>query len=169
MLHRRVIDCTLHKGDLLLCDCIRYLLIGQITDSHTIQIHCPDAVIIGTVSAGAAGKQMPFLVSVSSFYMSADRASLTGILRIYVDDHTVISSRLILQLLLKVIKAPTDRHVAVFSLDSLRNMSDSSQVFQNEQRVLRVIFNECLRYTMVHISRCPIAFSLLLEEGVPRC
>lgn len=102
---------------------------------------------------------MLFLVSVSSFNVPTDWASLTGILQAYIDDHAVISRSLILQLLLKVIEAPTDRHIAVFSSDLSCCMSDSGQVFQNKQRVLGVVFDECLRYTMVHILH-PTVFSL---------
>ena len=49
----------------LLCrNCIRYLAIIEIVDSHAIQIHCADTVIVRLVAAVLTGKQMYLFVAV---------------------------------------------------------------------------------------------------------
>ena len=59
MLHHGAVDSAPDISDLPRYHCIRYLAIGKIVDSHAIQIHCSDAVIIGLAAASPAADLMP--------------------------------------------------------------------------------------------------------------
>ena len=78
----------------------------KIVDSHAIQIHSSNTVIIGGIAARFTAEDMPLLVAIRLFRMATDRTSLARITRIYVDDGTLIKSGLVLQFLLKVVEGP---------------------------------------------------------------
>ena len=101
-----MVDNTLNISDMLRCHCIRYLAIREIVYSHTIQIHCANAVIIGSITAIFTTEGMLLFISVCFFSVTTNRTSLTCVVRIDIDDRTFIQSSFILNLLFKVIKRP---------------------------------------------------------------
>ena len=80
---------------MLRCHRIRYLAIHcKIVDSHAIQIHRSNAVIIGRITAGLAAEDMFLLVTVGLFRVTANRTGLTCITRVHVDYGTLVECSL---------------------------------------------------------------------------
>ena len=144
MLHRGTVDNAPDISDMLRYHCIRYLTICKIVDSHAIQIHCPNAIIIGSIATALALKDMQMLVTIGLLGVSADWTGLACITGIHVNNGTFVKSSLVLQLLLKVIERPRDGNIAAFATDTFRCRTDAGQVFKNKECMLRVTFNECL-------------------------
>ena len=120
-LHCGAVDNVPDISDMLRSHRIRYLAIHcKIVDSHSIQIHRSNAVIIGRITAGLAAEDMFLLVTVGLFRVTANRTGLTYITRVHVDYGTLVECSLVLQFLLKVVKRPGHGNVAVFTADLLR-------------------------------------------------
>ena len=99
MSHHGTVDSAPDISDMLRRHCIRYLTIYKIVDSHAIQIHCSDAVIVGGVATTLALKDVQPLVAISLLGVPANRAGLTCISWIYANNRTLIERGFILQLL----------------------------------------------------------------------
>ena len=111
------------------------MTIIEIVDSHAIQIHCADTVIVRLVAAVLTGKQMYLLVAVCLFCVSTDGTALAGIPRVDLDYGRLVLFRLIEELLFEVVESPRYRNIAVLRFDTLRGMTDTGQIFQNEESV----------------------------------
>lgn len=109
------------------------MTIIEIVDSHAIQIHCADTVIVRLVAAVLTGKQMYLLVAVCLFCVSTDGTALTGIPRVDLDYGRLVLFRLIEELLFEVIESPRYRNIAVLRFDTFRGMMNTGQIFQNEE------------------------------------
>ena len=120
------------------------MTIIEIVDSHAIQIHCADPVIVRLVAAVLTGKQMYLLVAICLFGVSTDGTALAGIPRVDLDYGRSVLFRLVDEFLFEVIESPRYRNIAMLRFDTLRGMTDTGQIFQNEESVRRVIYNECL-------------------------
>ena len=106
----------------LLCrNCIRYLAIIEIVDSHAIQIHCADTVIVRLVAAVLTGKQMYLLVAICLFCVSTDGTALAGIPRVDLDYGRLVLFRLIEELLFEVVESPRYRNIAIVNLFSVNS------------------------------------------------
>ena len=73
------------------------MTIIEIVDSHAIQIHCADPVIVRLVAAVLTGKQMYLLVAICLFCVSTDGTALAGIPRVDLDYGRLVLFRLILK------------------------------------------------------------------------
>ena len=82
------------------------MAICKIVYSHTIQIHSSNAVIIRFVTTVFASKQMYLFIAVRFFNVSATRAALTCIARVYLNNRRLILFCFVDQFLLKVIERP---------------------------------------------------------------
>ena len=111
------------------------MAIIQIVDSHAIQIHCADTVIVRLVAAVLTGKQMYLLVAICLFCVSTDGTALAGIPRVDLDYGRLVLFRLIEELLFEVVESPRYRNIAALRFDTLRGMTDTGQIFQNEESV----------------------------------
>ena len=111
------------------------MAIIEIVDSHAIQIHCADTVIVRLVAAVLTGKQMYLFVAVCLFCVSTDGTALAGIPRVDLDYGRLVLFRLIEELLFEVVESPRYRNIAVLRFDTLRGMTDTGQIFQNEESV----------------------------------
>ena len=120
------------------------MTIIEIVDSHAIQIHCADPVIVRLVAAVLTGKQMYLLVAICLFCVSTDGTALAGIPRVDLDYGRMILFCLVDELPFEVIESPRYRNIAVLRFDTFRGMTDTGQIFQNEESVRGVIYNECL-------------------------
>ena len=80
--HHGTVDTAPYGKDLLCRNCIRYLAIFKIVDSHAVQIHSSNAVIVRLITTVLASEQMYLLVAVSLFNVSTDRTALTCITRV---------------------------------------------------------------------------------------
>ena len=87
---------------------------------------------------------MYLLVAVCLFCVSTDGTALAGIPRVNLDYGRSVLFRLIEELLFEVVESPRYRNIAVLRFDTFRGMTDTGQIFQNEESVYRVIYNECL-------------------------
>ena len=87
---------------------------------------------------------MYLLVAVCLFGVSTDGTALAGIPRIDLDYGRLVLFRLVDELLFEVIESPRYRNIAVLRFDTFRGMMNTGQIFQNEESVRGVIYNECL-------------------------
>ena len=87
---------------------------------------------------------MYLLVAVCLFCVSTDGTALAGVPRVYLDDGRLVLLRLVDELLFEVIESPRYGNIAVLRFDTFCGMTDTGQIFQNEESMLRVIYNECL-------------------------
>ena len=71
------------------------MAIIEIVDSHAIQIHCADTVIVRLIATVLTGKQMYLLVAVCLFCVSTDGTALAGIPRVNLDYGRLVLLRLI--------------------------------------------------------------------------
>ena len=111
------------------------MAIIEIVDSHAIQIHCADTVIVRLVTTVLTGKQMYLLVAICLFCVSTDGTALAGIPGVNLDYGRLVLFRLIEELLFEVVESPRYRNIAVLRFDTLRGMTDTGQIFQNEESV----------------------------------
>ena len=84
------------------------------------------------------------LPSVRLFCVSTDGTALAGIPRVNLDYGRLVLLRLIEELLFEVVESPRYRNIAVLCFDTFCGMTDTGQIFQNEESVCWVIYNECL-------------------------
>ena len=124
-----------------------------------MQIHSPNAVIVGLVAAVPAAEKMQFLITVCPFRMAAFRAGLACIRRIYLSHKLTVLKCLVKQFLLQVIIRPGYRNIPVFDGHSFCCRPDAFQVFNNEQSAFGVGLDECLRDAVVYVLH-PTVFSL---------
>lgn len=87
---------------------------------------------------------MYLLVAVCLFCVSTGGTALAGIPRVNLDYGRMILFRLVDEFLFEVIESPRYRNIAVLRFDTFRGMTDTGQIFQNEESVRGVIYNECL-------------------------
>ena len=87
---------------------------------------------------------MYLLVAVCLFGVSTDGTALAGIPRVDLDYGRLVLFRLVDELLFEVIESPRYRNIAVLRFDTFRGMMNTGQIFQNEESVRGVIYNECL-------------------------
>ena len=87
---------------------------------------------------------MYLLVAICLFCVSTDGTALAGIPRVNLDYGRMILFRLVDELLFEVIESPRYRNIAVLRFDTFRGMMNTGQIFQNEESVRGVIYNECL-------------------------
>ena len=124
-----------------------------------MQIHGADPVVVGCVSAGLAAEDVILLVAVSSGDVSALGTCLRGICRIDSDNGLTVLQSLVKQLPLKIIVGPGDRNVPVSEPNTFGGRADAGQIFQDEERALRMVMDECLTDAVIHIMH-PTVFSL---------
>ena len=120
------------------------MAIIEIVDSHAIQIHCADTVIVRLVTTVLTGKQMYLFVAVCLFCVSTDGTALAGIPRVDLDYGRLVLFRLVDEFLFELIESPRYRNIAMLRFDTFRGMTDTGQIFQNEESVRGVIYDECL-------------------------
>ena len=87
---------------------------------------------------------MYLFVAVCLFCVSTDGTALAGIPRVDLDYGRLVLFRLIEELLFEVIESPRYRNIAVLRFDTFRGMMNTGKIFQNEESVRGVIYNECL-------------------------
>ena len=87
---------------------------------------------------------MYLLVAVCLFCVSTDGTALAGIPRVDLDYGRLVLFRLIEELLFEVVESPRYRNIAMLRFDTFCGMTDTGQIFQNEESVRGVIYNECL-------------------------
>ena len=87
---------------------------------------------------------MYLLAAVCLFCVSTDGTALAGIPRVYLDYGRLVLFRLIEELLFEVVESPRYRNIAILRFDTFCGMTDTGQIFQNEESVCGVIYNECL-------------------------
>ena len=87
---------------------------------------------------------MYLLVAICLFGVSTDGTALAGIPRVDLDYGRSVLFRLVDEFLFEVIESPRYRNIAMLRFDTLRGMTDSGQIFQNEECVFGVIYDECL-------------------------
>ena len=87
---------------------------------------------------------MYLLVAVCLFCVSTDGTALAGIPRVDLDYGRSVLFCFIEELLFEVVESPRYRNIAVLRFDTFRGMTDTGQIFQNEESVRGVIYNECL-------------------------
>ena len=122
MLHRGAADSAPDISDVLRIP--PYPVLGlsfpQIVDSHAIQVHCSNAVIIGFVFARSAAEDMVLLVPVRFLRVSADRTGLAGVLRIHIDHFASVEQRLVFDLPFQIVERPGYYYIPVFPPDFFR-------------------------------------------------
>lgn len=104
--HHGTVDNAPYDKDLLCRNCIRYLTIFEIVDSHAVQIHSSNAVIVRIIATVLTSKQVYLFVAVSFFNVSTHRTTLARITRVNLNYSRLILFSLIDKLLFKVIKRP---------------------------------------------------------------
>ena len=87
---------------------------------------------------------MYLLVAVCLFCVSTDGTALAGIPRVDLDYGRMILFCLVDELPFEVIESPRYRNIAVLRFDTFCGITDTGQIFQNEESVRGVIYNECL-------------------------
>ena len=87
---------------------------------------------------------MYLFVAVCLFCVSTDGTALAGIPRVDLDYGRLVLFRLVDEFLFEVIESPRYRNIAVLRFDTFCGITDSGQIFQNEERVCGVIYDECL-------------------------
>ena len=87
---------------------------------------------------------MYLLVAICLFSVSSDGTALAGIPWVDLDYGRLVLFRLIEELLFEVIESPRYRNIAVLRFDTFCGMTNTGQIFQNEESVRGVIYNECL-------------------------
>ena len=87
---------------------------------------------------------MYLLVAICLFSVSTDGTALAGIPRVDLDYGRLVLFRLIEELLFEVIESPRYRNIAVLRFDTFCGITDTGQIFQNEESVRGVIYDECL-------------------------
>ena len=97
------------------------MTIIEIVDSHAIQIHCADPVIVRLVAAVLTGKQMYLFVAICLFCVSTDGTALAGIPRVDLDYGRLVLFRLIEELLFEVVESPRYRNIAIVNLFSVNS------------------------------------------------
>ena len=89
------------------------------------------------------------------FCVSTGGTALAGIPRINLDYGRMILFRLVDEFLFEVIESPRYRNIAVLRFDTFRGMTDTGQIFQNEESVRGVSLNKKVIYGQV--SNCASA------------
>ena len=87
---------------------------------------------------------MYLLVAVYLFCVSTDGTALAGIPRVDLDYGRLVLFRLVDEFLFEVVESPRYRNIAVLRFDTFCGMTNTGQIFQNEESVRGVIYNECL-------------------------
>ena len=87
---------------------------------------------------------MYLLVAVCLFGVSTDGTALAGVPRVNLDYGRLVLFRLVDEFLFEVIESPRYRNIAMLRFDTFCGMTDTGQIFQNEECVFGVIYNECL-------------------------
>ena len=87
---------------------------------------------------------MYLLVAICLFCVSTGGTALAGIPRVDLDYGRLVLFRLVDELLFEVIESQEYRNIAVLRFDTFRGMMNTGQIFQNEESVRGVIYNECL-------------------------
>ena len=116
----------------------------KIADSHAMQIHASDAVVIRRITAFFTPEQMETLAPIALFCVPTGWTPLTGICWVNLNNLAASPDCLIFELLTQVIEGSADGYIALLRAYPLCGRSDTSQVFQHKQGVLRVVFHECL-------------------------
>ena len=117
---------------------------GSLTCEYLLKKMKQDKSVVVLVAAVPTGKQMYLLVAVYLFCVSTDGTALAGIPRVDLDYGRLVLFRLVDEFLFKVIESPRYRNIAVLRFDTFCGITDSGQIFQNEERVCGVIYDECL-------------------------
>ena len=104
--HHGTVDTAPYDKDLLCRNCIRYLTIFEIVDSHAVQIHSSNTVIVRFIATVLTSKQMYLLVAVRLFNVSTYRTALTRITRVNLNNSRLILFSLVDEFLFKVIERP---------------------------------------------------------------
>ena len=87
---------------------------------------------------------MYLFVAVCLFCVSTDGTALAGIPRVNLDYGRLVLFRLVDEFLFEVIESPRYRNIAMLRFDTFCGMTDFVLIFQNEESVRGVIYNECL-------------------------
>ena len=85
---------------------------------------------------------MVFLVPVGRIHVSADRAGLTGVLRIHHDSHTVVFAGLVFDLQPQVIERPADLLIPLLQRHPFSCVSNSRQVLKDKECSFRSMGHE---------------------------
>ena len=105
-LHRGMVDNTPDISDMPRYHCNRYLTVRKMVDSPAIQIHCSDAVIIGSITTAPAPEDMHLLIAAGFLRVTTDRTGPARITGIYIDHGTLVQNSLVLQFLFQVMERP---------------------------------------------------------------
>ena len=123
---------------------LRYQSLQEVLFSHPLKIHRCDAVVVGSVTARSAAELMLFMPAVVLIPMTAYGTGLRGESRIRSDHRTAVPHGFIPQFLFQIVVGPAYGHISVLRPDPLRGGTDPRQVFQHEERPLRMTERECL-------------------------
>ena len=136
------------------------LVASEISPAKLEKVERTHAVIVGTVSAGAA-VLMRIMVPVLLLDDAAFRATLGSVSRAHLDDFCTGTFRLVGEELLKLIESPRAQVLLLLlaAAQVLLIEGDAGQILKDEERTLAIPVNECLRYPMVHIGH-PTVLSL---------
>ena len=136
-----------------------YLSLQEVLDSHPLEVHRTDAVIIRGIAACGAFECVCLMVPAFPVHMAAYGAYLAGVGRVNQKHGASEPRGLVGELLLEVVISPAYLCVTVLHPYAFCGAPDARKVFQHKERTLGVIADECLRDTMVHIVH-PTVFSL---------
>ena len=137
-LHHGTVDLRPLQKSLLSCNCT------QVLNSLTVQIHGPNAVVIGTVATGFTAENMQFFTAVPWFCMAAFWAGLAGMPWIHGNSPAPIKPCFILNLFAEVVKGPGYSFIPAFQTYHFCDAADAGQVFQDKQSACRSGLSECL-------------------------
>ena len=154
-------------GDLLRFGIAWVLVASEISPAKLEKVERTHAVIVGTVSAGAA-VLMRIMVPVLLLDDAAFRATLGSVSRAHLDDFCTGTFRLVGEELLKLIESPRTQVLLLLlaTAQVLLAGGDSGLILKDEERTLSILVNECLRYPMVHIGH-PAVLSLPDGTNLP--
>ena len=123
---------------------LRHQSLQEVLFSHPLKIHRCDAVVVGSVTARSAAELMLFMPAVVLIPMTAYGTGLRGESRIRSDHRTAVLHGFIPQFLFQIVVWPAYGHISVLCPDPFRCGTDPRQVFQHEERPLRMTERECL-------------------------
>ena len=109
-----------------------------------MQMHASDADVTRRITAFFTPEQMETLAPIALFCVPTGWTPLTGICWVNLNNLAASPDCLIFELLTQVIEGSADGYIALLRAYPLCGRSDTSQVFQHKQGVLRVVFHECL-------------------------
>ena len=118
-----------------------------------VNVHRPDPIIVGSVTAAVADVFMSFVFTVRFMDSPTLRTTLRSVLCADLQNFRAVFQRFVLEKLFELIERPRAKFVSSFlgSFQVLFLKAHACQILDHEQRALTIRLNECLRNPIVHI------------------